>query len=214
MWVAVGLLALTGVGVIWPLAELDGPSDFKQWTFLIPWMGVVLLATLAIALEALRALRSLKGTRLPESSEAEYDAFMLQFEGQASGGGRMSPRGWFWVRVKDSSRLDAHVEGAETPAFLTLQSLATFPGAAVAVTVIWTFLNKALGVADSERCLVIGIASGVVGLVLLIWGWASLTNFGERVGGVFLSIVNSAFLALSVLGIDVSVVNSGTTSPG
>jgi hypothetical protein len=126
----------------------------------------------------------------------------------------MNLKSLFWVGVKETSHLDAYDDGAKTPAFLTLQSLATFPGAAVAVTVIWTFANKALEVPDSDRGMVVGIASAVVGLVLLIWGWPSLTNTGERVGGVFLSVVNSAFLALSVLGIDVSIVNSGTTPPG
>lgn len=80
-WLAAGLLVLAGVGIAWPLVELEGPSNLKQWAFLIPWALVMLLVALGIAWEAFRALRSLRQTRLSEGSEAEYETFMLQFEG-------------------------------------------------------------------------------------------------------------------------------------
>lgn len=66
----IGLLALTGVGIVWSLLELDGPTDLKQSSFLLPWVGIVLLVAFAIARETFRALRLLKGMRLSDEIEA------------------------------------------------------------------------------------------------------------------------------------------------
>jgi preprotein translocase subunit Sss1 len=79
-WLALGLLALTGVGIVWPLVELQGPRDLRQWAFLVPWAIVVLLAAFAIAVEALRSLKSLKETTLSPDTEEGYRLFMRRFE--------------------------------------------------------------------------------------------------------------------------------------
>jgi len=52
-----GLLALTAVGILWPLLALEGPSNGRQLAFLIPWVVIVLLASPLIAREARRQLR-------------------------------------------------------------------------------------------------------------------------------------------------------------
>jgi len=80
-WLAGGLLALTAVGIVWPLVALDGPSNLEQSTFLVSWSLVVLLVGFGIASEALRSLTSLKKTRLSKELETEYETYMLLFEG-------------------------------------------------------------------------------------------------------------------------------------
>ena len=70
------LLALTAVGIIWPLLTLGGPGNGTQLTFLVPWVAIVLLAAPLIAREARRQLELLRGTTLSEQSEAEYVRFV------------------------------------------------------------------------------------------------------------------------------------------
>jgi hypothetical protein len=117
----------------------------------------------------------------------------------------MNVKRFLWVGVEDSNHLLGRTGGDKTPAFLTLQSLATFPGAALAVTIVWRFSHRFLDVPLADRDLVVGVASGVVGLVLLVWGWSSLKSGAERLGGIVLSAVNSMYLALSVVGVDVTL---------
>jgi hypothetical protein len=116
-------------------------------------------------------------------------------------------RGLLWIHVKDSSRLRAGDEEPKAPAFITVEGLATFPGASLAVAVVWTACNKLFGVADVDRNLVVLLASGLVGLVLYVWGWGSLTTPGQKFGAFVISIFNSLYLALTVLGIDITLVN-------
>jgi hypothetical protein len=117
------------------------------------------------------------------------------------------PRSLLWVKVRDTNALNARADGDQAPAFLTLQSLATFPGATLAVAIVWAFFNKVVGVGDHSRNLVVMISSGVIGLVLLVWGWRSLKTRGEKLGGVVIAIINTMYLVLAVLGIDITLLN-------
>lgn len=75
-----GLLVLTSVGIILPLLALEGPSNGRQLAFLIAWVVIVLIAAPLIAREARRQLKLLRGVKLSEESEAEYQQFLLDFE--------------------------------------------------------------------------------------------------------------------------------------
>lgn len=75
-----GLLALTLVGIILPLLALEGPSNGRQFAFLLAWVVIVLLAAPLIAREARRQLKLLRGAKLSKESEEEYQQFLHQFE--------------------------------------------------------------------------------------------------------------------------------------
>lgn len=88
------------------------------------------------------------------------------------------------------------------PAFITLQSLVTFPGSAVAVTIVWRFFDSLLGI-DSR--LVPVVAAFLVGGALY---WMSLEenlSRRDRVLGAGIAVINAMYLAMSVLGIDITL---------
>ena len=88
--------------------------------------------------------------------------------------------------------------------FITLQTLASFPGAALVVTIVWRFFAAALG--WESRAVPLVTAFLVGGLLYLIsLGTAKPKTPGEWVTGAFIAIVNSMYLGLSVLGIDIAM---------
>ncbi len=102
----------------------------------------------------------------------------------------------------------APVELPASPVFLTPQSLITFPGAALAINVVW----NAVAVVNRN-----GATAALVPMVvaLLIGGliyWMSLGDKmtqKDRAIGLAIAVVNSLWLGLNALGI--SIINPPTS---
>jgi hypothetical protein len=121
----------------------------------------------------------------------------------------------FFVRTKATNRIDGFTSPTDdtkpTPAFLTLQSLATFPGAALGVTIIWRFFDWAFGV--DHRAVPI-VASFVVAGVIYIAGYSSDWQRRDKFLAGFIATLNGMYLAMSVVGIDIGLGEAGWTQVG
>jgi hypothetical protein len=102
----------------------------------------------------------------------------------------------------------ARAEEKPVASFITVQTLASFPGAALAVTIVWRFLATALGW-DSRAVPL--ITSFVVGAILYIVTLeaARPKTIGQWLSGLFIAAINSMYLGLSVLGIDIGLALTG-----
>ncbi len=101
---------------------------------------------------------------------------------------------------------DQQPGAAQSPTFITIQSLATFPGAALAVTIIWKFFDGVLGVAS--RMIPVG-AGFLIGAALYSMAWKSLDTPQARLIGALIAVINAMYLVLSVLGIDIGLDQAG-----
>jgi hypothetical protein len=120
----------------------------------------------------------------------------------------------FLISAKQSNGTDAHTSAGGTkpvPAFITIQSLATFPGSALAVTIIWRFCDAVFGV--NHRAVPV-IASFVVAGILYAAAISKDMSKTEKVIGLFIATLNGMYLALSVLGIDVGLGEAGWSQVG
>jgi hypothetical protein len=97
------------------------------------------------------------------------------------------------------------------PAFVTIQSLATFPGAAIAVTIIWVFFDQVLGV--NHRAVPV-VGAFVIAFLLFLLALKSASSGTEKLFALVLAAINGMYLALSVLGIDVGVGKVGGNQIG
>jgi hypothetical protein len=122
--------------------------------------------------------------------------------------------------VKKASPLNSNTVGVaeekEQPAFVTLQSLASFTGAAVAVTVVWKFFDRALDIDGRGVPIAASFAIG-----LLLWAQAAFRRprptWGYRGTQLVIALINSMYLYLSVIGIDLGADQIGgieQTGPG
>lgn len=102
----------------------------------------------------------------------------------------------------------ARAEEKPVAAFITVQTLASFPGAALAVTIVWRFLATALGWESRSVPLVTSFVLGTI-LYIVSLEAARPKSFGQWLSGAFIAAVNSMYLGLSVLGIDIAMDLSG-----
>lgn len=90
--------------------------------------------------------------------------------------------------------------GGGTPVFITPQSLATFPGASLAVLVIWKTLGLLTPALGSSNWVPF-IASLVVGVVIYLVSITANMTSQDKLVGLFLGILNSFYIALFVIGV-------------
>jgi hypothetical protein len=89
-----------------------------------------------------------------------------------------------------------------SPVFLTPQSLASFPGAALAINILW----KLVAVVDAnfaKRAIVPLALAFLVGAVIFIISYDGKMPRKAKIVGVFIALINSAWLGLNALGIDI-----------
>jgi hypothetical protein len=126
-------------------------------------------------------------------------------------------RSLFFVNTRAStgasSGLNAFAPGDnnQAAAFVTIQSLATFPVASGVIALVWNILG---GVGDwGDSRVVPFIAAVVVGAFLTIWSItdpASNMNKRDKLGAVFIGLVNILFLYAAAVGIDTSLKTGDT----
>jgi hypothetical protein len=90
--------------------------------------------------------------------------------------------------------------GADTPVFITPQAFATFPGASLAVLIIWKTLGLVVPQVNTGY-VVPFIASLIVGGLIYYMSLTATMTSKDRAVGLFLAFVNSCYLALFVIGI-------------
>jgi hypothetical protein len=122
----------------------------------------------------------------------------------------VSVRDLFLTSTKTSNVADSNTSSESAtkpaPAFVTIQSLATFPGAALGVVIIWKFFDGVLGI-DNRAVPV--ISSFVIAGVLYLVALSGDLSKGEKVAAFVLAAINGMYLALSVLGIDIGLEKTG-----
>jgi hypothetical protein len=77
---AAALVALIGVGIIWPLITLGSPDNWEQLYFLGPWTLLLIIFMAYGARQARAALTDLKSLPLWERVEGQYEDHLLQLE--------------------------------------------------------------------------------------------------------------------------------------
>ena len=89
-----------------------------------------------------------------------------------------------------------------SPVFLTPQSLASFPGAALAINILWNVIavvNK-----DFTKQAIVPIVLGfIVGLVIYLISLGAGMSRKEKNIGLVIALINSAWLGLNALGVDI-----------
>jgi hypothetical protein len=84
---------------------------------------------------------------------------------------------------------------------MTVQTLASLPGAALLIWLVWRLLDGAFG---WDTAAVPTAGAGFVGLAVYIAGVGSARprSSGQWVSGGLIMAINALFLALAVLGLD------------
>jgi hypothetical protein len=91
-------------------------------------------------------------------------------------------------------------ESSGVGVFVTPQSIATFPVSAAAVRVISVVLEKIFPNLSGSNFVVLIVAL-FIGMILWIYSINAKMSGREKLGSLCLAIINSFFLAASVLGI-------------
>ncbi len=126
----------------------------------------------------------------------------------------------FNITTKRDAPLDANTgnsapaEQVSQPAFITSQSLATFAGGSVVITVLWKVANALFG---WEGHWFPGIVAGVLG-IFFFWQALEAGNLkGSQILGAFIvALVNACVLWAAAAGLDLGldntdVINTATT---
>lgn len=86
-------------------------------------------------------------------------------------------------------------------AFITVQSLATFPAASTAVTVVWKVLGAVIpGVAENK--IVPLVVALVIGALIYLMSADKGQDAKAKLAGVVIAVINSFMLAAAALGLD------------
>lgn len=111
-------------------------------------------------------------------------------------------------RVDDASDTPSSPSSASnavesvTPVFLTPQSLATFPGASFAISLIWN-VSAAIYEPLAQMKIVPIIASLFIGVIIFFQSYTENMSKAEKATAVFVAILNSLWLAAINLGINI-----------
>ena len=89
-----------------------------------------------------------------------------------------------------------------SPVFLTPQSLASFPGAALAINILWNVI--AVVDRDFAKLAIVPIVLGfIIGLVIYLISLGAGMSRKEKIIGLVIAVINSAWLGLNALGVDI-----------
>lgn len=103
----------------------------------------------------------------------------------------MNPLNLLMTSTKTGNVTDSNTAPGENtkdaPAFVTVQSLATFPGAAIAVGIVWKFFDAALGI--DHRAVPI-VTAFIVAVALWLIAISKQTSTTEKGVGLVLATIN------------------------
>lgn len=98
-----------------------------------------------------------------------------------------------------------------TPVFLTPQSLASFPGASIAVNIIWIVSAEIYRPLSNSRIVPI-VAALLVGLFIYSQSSTEGLTKKEKCRAIFIAFLNSLYIAAVALGLNIGTPpNSGGT---
>jgi len=115
----------------------------------------------------------------------------------------------FTLTTKKAEPLNANTSGAATeqteqPAFVTIQSLASFSGSSVVITGLWTIVQSAVSAGWADSRIVPAVFAALIGIFL---GWQAFEGKNLSPANVFgtvlVTLINTAFLWAAACGIDV-----------
>lgn len=92
--------------------------------------------------------------------------------------------------------------GSTTPVFLTPQSIATFPGASIAINLIWNISAAIYEPFAQMKIVPIG-ASLLIGVIIFYQSYTENMSKADKVLAIFVAVINSLWLAAITLGINI-----------
>jgi hypothetical protein len=99
-------------------------------------------------------------------------------------------------------------------AFITPQTLVTFPGASTVITVIWNLIGR-VNAAWKDDEIVLFIIALIIGMLIYLLSDDKGDDAKSKVSSFIIALLNSFMLAAAALGIDVATGGGGTTgTPG
>lgn len=88
------------------------------------------------------------------------------------------------------------------PVFLTPQSLVTFPGAALAINILWNFI--AVLSRDLAQLAIVPLGLGLlIGAIIYVVSLSPGMSRRDKLLGGFVAFINAAWLGLNALGVDI-----------
>jgi hypothetical protein len=100
-------------------------------------------------------------------------------------------------------------QDSETPVFITPQSLVTFPGASLAVLILWKVLGLLFGTWVAGNWLPVVLSLGIGALIFYLSITPNMTKRDLWLGA-FLALLNSCYVALFVLGVPLTFPQAGS----
>lgn len=94
-----------------------------------------------------------------------------------------------------------------TPVFLTSQTIVTFPGASLAVLILWKMAGLVIPSWNSN--IVPIVLALIVGVIIYYVSLSDNMTRKERVLGGFLALLNSCYVALFVIGVPLTFRSAG-----
>ncbi|MCS6843906.1 MAG: hypothetical protein NZ528_06215 [Caldilineales bacterium] len=89
-----------------------------------------------------------------------------------------------------------------SPVFLTPQSLVTFPGAALAINILWNFIAVLSKDLAQMAIVPLGLAL-VIGAIIYVVSLSPDMSRKDKLLGGFVAFINAAWLGLNALGVDI-----------
>ena len=99
-----------------------------------------------------------------------------------------------------------------TPVFLTPQSLVTFPGASLAVLILWKILGMLVPAWSTTNAVPIVLAL-LVGALIYYMSLTAAMDRKDRILGAFLALLNACYVALFVIGVPLTFQNTPPAAP-
>jgi hypothetical protein len=106
-----------------------------------------------------------------------------------------------------STAVDTAAPG-QVGAFITPQTLVTFPGASTVVTVVWKLLGTAIPSWHDVK-LVLFVIALIVGMLIYLLSDDKGNDVKSKVSSFIIALLNSFMLAAAALGIDVAADSAG-----
>lgn len=89
-----------------------------------------------------------------------------------------------------------------SPVFLTPQSLISFPGATLAINILWNLI-AVLSKDFAKRAIVPIVLGFIIGIVIYLLSLGPGMSRKEKIIGLVIALINSAWLGLNALGINI-----------
>jgi hypothetical protein len=103
-------------------------------------------------------------------------------------------------------------DGSGTPVFLTPQSLVTFPGASLAVLILWKTIGLLIPAWSSANAVAIILAL-LVGALIYSMSLTEAMDKKDKILGAFLALLNACYVALFVIGVPLTFQNTQPAAP-